>query len=106
MGETGEYEDRGTWPVKGYLNRRLAEHHAKRAEERGRQLICAALNIPLTDDPEILRKVDKDFDRWEDIVEKDGANEWDERFHVSYTNETRYYVLSYPIYIDLTPENE
>lgn len=106
MGCTGEYEDQHSWSVKGYLNKRLAEHHAKRAQQRAYEILCEALNIPLTDDEEVIRAADKDLDRWESIVEKDGINEWDSKFHVSYDRRADYYVSHFPIELDTTPPHE
>ena len=105
MGESGEYEDRRNWVVKGYLNKRLAEHHAQRATKRGWELICEALNIPYTEDEKVTQKAHACLPRWEEIIEN-GESEWDSFFHVSYDRNISYYVSSTRIDVDLTPQEE
>lgn len=38
VGETGEHADRTEWLVAAYLSKKRAETHAKRAEERAREI--------------------------------------------------------------------
>lgn len=108
MGETGEYEDRHSWPVKGYLNERLAKHHARRAGERAYQLICEALNIPLTSDQNVIDSAKKDYDKWNEMVEHgEDVNEWDNNFHSFESRRVSYYVAGREIYLDSTsPDDE
>lgn len=72
MGMTGEYEDRHTWPVAGYANKEEAEHHAKRAGERAKEIIAQAM---VGSDIENFH-----YPIWHDVMEKE-KNTFDKHFH-------------------------